>query len=69
MKKRRRLGLVQRPDVPCPDCGRPTQQNPAERKRGYFWCPKCGRYPDGLSRIEGDTDPMEPRAPAGETPG
>lgn len=69
MRRRRRPGLVQRADVPCPACGGRTQQNPAERERGYFWCPNCGRYPDGLSRIEGDSDPVEPRSPAGQTSG
>lgn len=60
---------MQRADVPCATCGRPTQQNPAEREHGYFWCSKCGRYPDGLSRIEADSDPLAPRSPTGKPPG
>ncbi len=69
VRRRRRPGLVQRADVPCPACGGPTQQNPAEREHGRFWCPNCGRYPDDLSRIEGDSDPVEPRSPSGQTSG
>ena len=66
---KRRPGIVQRPDVPCPKCSGPTQQNPPERELGYFWCPECSRYPKGLSRNGRGSVPVEPPSHAGQTSG
>lgn len=57
--RRRRKELSQKKLPKCGNCGARTAQNAEERSLGFFWCNKCGRYPDTLKMPKGvDLPPM-----------
>jgi hypothetical protein len=35
----------------CGDCRGSTIQNGPEKRRGRFWCDKCGWYPDDIVQV------------------